>query len=123
MQDVRKGSEMGMTDREKVIKGLECHTGLCSESCPYYNITDYCFEELCRDALELLKMQEDRIGTLTRAIEQMPKPTKLLDVFGDGYAKVVRCMDCKWYSPEMSWCNNLNSPKEQTFYCADGKRR
>lgn len=47
-----------MIDREKVIKGLECHTGLCSESCPYYNITDYCCEELCRDALELLKEQE-----------------------------------------------------------------
>ena len=37
--------------------------------------------------------------------------------------EIVRCKDCKWYSSEMSWCNNLNSPKEQTFYCADGKRR
>lgn len=47
-----------MIDREKVVRGLECHAGLCSESCPYYNITDYCFEELCRDTLELLKEQE-----------------------------------------------------------------
>lgn len=36
---------------------------------------------------------------------------------------VVRCNDCKWYSAEISWCNNSMSPKEQTFFCADGKRR
>ena len=53
-----------MVDRDKVIEGLECHTGLCSESCPYYNITDYCFEELCRDVLELLKKQEGQIKQL-----------------------------------------------------------
>ena len=34
---------------------------------------------------------------------------------------VVRCKDCKWYSSETSWCNNLMSPKEQNFFCADGK--
>ena len=36
---------------------------------------------------------------------------------------LVRCKYCKWYSPEISWCNNFHSPKEQTFYCADGKKR
>lgn len=35
--------------------------------------------------------------------------------------ELVRCKDCEWYSPEISWCNNLMSPKEQTFFCADGK--
>ena len=58
-----KGGMM-MVDREKVIKGLECHAGLCSESCPYYNITDFCFEELCMDAIELLKEQEGQIERL-----------------------------------------------------------
>ncbi len=38
-------------------------------------------------------------------------------------SKIVRCRDCKWYSPEISWCNNFHSPKEETFYCADGKKR
>ena len=37
--------------------------------------------------------------------------------------QIVRCKNCKWYSPETSWCNNSMSPKEQTFFCADGKRR
>ncbi len=37
--------------------------------------------------------------------------------------EIVRCNDCEWYSPEISWCNNSMSPKEPTFFCADGKRR
>ena len=64
-----------MPDREKVIKGLECCTcdlpldnkvhfsDLC-ELCPYYNKkTDYCFRkvELMRDALALLKEQQEKI--------------------------------------------------------------
>ena len=47
-------------------------------------------------------------------VEKIKEPFKNL-VF------VVRCKDCEWYSPEISWCNNLMSPKEQTFFCADGK--
>ena len=40
-----------------------------------------------------------------------------------GQPQIVRCKDCRSYSSEISWCNNLMSPKEQTFFCADGKRR
>lgn len=36
---------------------------------------------------------------------------------------IVRCNDCKWYWPDILWCNNSMSPKEQTFFCADGDRR
>ena len=50
-----------MSNREKVIKGLECckaiHIYLCS-GCPYYDddLDDSnCQESLCADALELLK--------------------------------------------------------------------
>ena len=36
---------------------------------------------------------------------------------------VVRCRDCKWYDERISLCDNLGLPREQTFFCADGKRR
>lgn len=35
--------------------------------------------------------------------------------------EIVRCLECKWYSPEISWCNSSMTPKEPTFFCADGK--
>lgn len=41
----------------------------------------------------------------------------------DNHGELIRCKECKWYSPDSSWCNNLQSPKEQTFFCADGERR
>ena len=51
-----------MTDREKVIKGLEtcyCPPSKC-EDCPYYDLPDeqICNNALCLDALALLKEQE-----------------------------------------------------------------
>ena len=49
-----------MTEREKVIKGLECHflieMAQC-EKCPYYCKTS-CTDELAKDALALLKAHE-----------------------------------------------------------------
>ena len=148
---------MMMVDREKVIKGLEhCEKQGC-DGCPYYPNDDGC--RLNQDALALLKEQEDlkerheilvnhadtmlamlkerneKIAVLNRFIEQMPKPTKLLDVFCDGYAKVVRCKDCRYGEPTKNGagddciqCNNddlwldgnLNFPD---WFCADGERR
>ena len=56
-----------MTDREKVIKGLECCTGYCDEEtgCPYYGDEEPfdCEERLRRDAIALLKAQEPRVMT------------------------------------------------------------
>ena len=48
-----------MTDREKVIKGLECcgATMNCNE-CPYDSEMGGCFRNLKADALKLLKEQE-----------------------------------------------------------------
>ena len=51
-----------MTDREKVIKGLEQCTKVpyvCDDDCPYYH-TSLCREELKNDALVLLKEQEEQ---------------------------------------------------------------
>lgn len=54
-----------MTDREKVIKGLEMHaSGMCNvltsngrEYCPYWENNDNCMVGLLKDALSLLKSQ------------------------------------------------------------------
>ena len=55
-----------MTDREKVIKGLEClanNCSVCYSDCPYYKIPS-CFRMISADALALLKAQEPREMTL-----------------------------------------------------------
>ena len=44
-------------------------------------------------------------------------------VWNDNHGELIRCRDCKWYDTELSFCDNFNLPREQTFYCADGKRR
>ena len=59
-----------MTDREKVIKGLEC-CGFdhCEPiDCPYYVEKNNCENMLMRDALALLKAQEPRVLTLEEAL-------------------------------------------------------
>ena len=37
--------------------------------------------------------------------------------------EVVRCKDCKWYDERISICDNCGLPREQTFFCADGKHK
>ena len=92
---------------------------------------------LALDVLNTLKEQDERIGALTRAIKHMPKLTKLLDVYGDGYAKVVRCENCKHgnlYCTEdvcgetLIECNrpDLGDVIEihgWKWFCADGERK
>ena len=36
---------------------------------------------------------------------------------------LVLCKDCKWYDEQISMCDNCGLPREQTFFCADGKRK
>ena len=62
-----------MTDRQKVIKGLEhCDFGVsdtCYEKeCPYYQSHD-CTDELKNDILVLLKEQEMEIRQLRLALD------------------------------------------------------
>ena len=54
-----------MTDREKVIKGLECCNSLhndsivkCATDCPYWEFDAKCRGFVMHDALALLKAQE-----------------------------------------------------------------
>ena len=37
--------------------------------------------------------------------------------------ELVRCKDCKWYDERISLCDNCGLPREQTFFCADGKHK
>lgn len=77
--------------------------------------------------LAILKERNEKIAVLNRFIEQMPKPTKLLDVFGDGYAKVVMCKDCK-YGEQMCkpWtdiiCTQNRATHNPDWFCADGEK-
>lgn len=38
-------------------------------------------------------------------------------------AFIIRCKDCRWYDEKISFCDNCHLPREQTFFCADGKRK
>ena len=114
-----------MPNREKVIKGLEnCTTGFeCPPECPYL---DYCndltkpmFVELAKDALNLLKYQQEQI--------------KLLHIANDVVAdyltqpQIVRCKDCKYHATDMvcghpsEWGNNeTRNHCDPEWFCADG---
>lgn len=100
-----------MTDREKVIKGLEtCAAGInsCSK-CPY--------NDRCR-------------GVSNAAMAEAVKLLKNADL-----VKVVRCRDCRFWEPENAEegdtsgrCRNdyapcQNQQTDMTWFCADGQGR
>lgn len=92
-----------MTDRENVIKGLECCTGdLSCTKCPYHE-EEYCRSALERDALELLKEREN----------------------------IVRCKTCKYWDDTSEcryiggwcFCDRLKFSTSPDWYCADGEEK
>lgn len=93
------------------------------------NEPEYCMGQMVDDTLELLKEHEQRINALQMAIERTQKPTKLLDVFGKNYAKIVRCKDCKHgcgrghglYCQFIA-CEKTGAFHKEDWFCADGKR-
>jgi len=145
-----------MADREKVIKGLEhCTRDRCKD-CPYDPDCEMCsaFSILANDALELLKEYEDlekrydniidnsdamltllkernaQITVLQWFIENMSKPTELLDAFKENYTKIVQCKDCKYGEPcnEYVYCRKEigtieTSIHKPDWFCADGERK
>ena len=76
-----------MIDREKVIKGLEicsefgawhgrdCHINKTYKDCPYRDCETGCVTTIAKDALALLKEQEEAMkikdGTISNLIEQI----------------------------------------------------
>lgn len=75
--------------------------------------------------LAILKERNEKIAVLNRFIEQMPKPTKLLDVFCDGYAKIVRCKYCENKECEgregRIVCGITGEDHLPDWFCADGE--
>ena len=76
--------------------------------------------------LKIIDEQKDRIGVLERTIAQMPKPVKLLDVFGDNYEKIVRCKNCRHRSTSQCPCQYSGDPyyswdPDDDWFCADGE--
>lgn len=121
-----------MTDREKVIKGLEVCTSIedgesCPKKCPYYQDVCYGYDQLMRDALALLKEQE----------AELQKGRYYSDVFDIGYKagkeSIVLCKDCKNADYGIDEDGNrfmkcIGSVKcyggtTPDFFCADGVMR
>lgn len=75
-----------MTDREKVIKGLECcafylHERQCRK-CPYYPDYQDCRSLLIQNAKEILKAQQPRLLTLEEVVAHYSLPPVFPDDFG-----------------------------------------
>ena len=87
---------------------------------------DFMIDWVLMNCSVLLKEQEERIGVLERTIEHMPKPVKLLDVFGDNYEKIVRCKNCRFKECEgrngLIVCDITGESHQPEWFCADGER-
>lgn len=60
-----------MTD-EQIIKALEAHTSQNCGDCPYdTNLTDMCVSPVMKDALDLIKRQQEEIDLLKMDNEKM----------------------------------------------------
>ena len=113
-----------MIDIGKVIKGLECclNNDCHIDKCPYCEFIDneyVCFEDyLMRDALALLKEQEERIeiqkenfATMVAQIAVQPQ--------------IVRCRDCKYGNVTFNGivlCSK-GGMRKPDWFCADGERK
>ena len=85
MPELRKKGEVGMSDIEKVIKGLEAHATAsgCIKNCPYWRIDNLnCSQELAADALALLKSYEPRVMTYEEVVEHYSLPPVFPDDLG-----------------------------------------
>ena len=131
-----------MPDREKVIKGLNsCSgSGTCVNSCPYYDNcgNNYsCTSNLAKDALALLKEQEQDIQNLIADFDDLREEhEKLLDkkipLITSG-KNVIQCKDCKYGKqlfPDYISCqisdeneSGCHASHKPEWFCADGDRR
>lgn len=113
-----------MPKMEKVTKGLEeCTSGHCYY-CPYSNYgerTAYCQTKIDKDALAVIKDQQQKIWELTELNEHLNDKLK-------SQPQIVRCKDCKHKEESVSpswegWCNRLHCGCDNDWFCADGERR
>ena len=117
-----------MTDREKVMKGLECCIASdddheCQEECPYY---DACWSEgeirgyvlLKKDALELLKAQEPRVLTLEE-VEALEEGTIVWVEENYGGQRYLNPMVCNGHG----FFGNFYLGIDINYWLCDGKKR
>lgn len=104
-----------MIDREKVIKGLECHAEVNCVECPYRDGWRTCKfgETLLADAIALLR-EQDNCENCAIAIEDRQP--------------VVRCKDCKYGEQcippcEDRYCIFYDERHDGKWFCADGERK
>lgn len=102
-----------MTDREKVIKGIECCLTLdssCGE-CPYYSYEDIqeldCERNLRHDALALLKEHGEQIKNRDKSLEKAREEIKWLrEMLKEQKAvKPIIYKEDDWMS---AFCGNCN---------------
>lgn len=99
---------IGMPDREKVIKGLECCTkgGVCFSDCPYSKevpmVDGRCITTVQADALALLKEQEPIEPIISYGTFRCGNCRNIVG-YNDGYGRGYQnnfCSDCgrkvKW---------------------------
>ena len=124
------------TKMEMVCKALQqCTMPSDSEGyetqcgdCPYFDpdcSVSVCKQQLCDDALALLKEQEHK-DRMFHALEEDWKRLK-------EQPQIVRCKDCKHYRKStrypdtnliMDYCAiNMITGKDDNWFCADGERR
>lgn len=114
-----------MVDRQKVLKGLECclksWNGACDPECPYNcecRMNAEVFQTVMRDALELLKEQQETIasfqGTIYKLNAELEKQPEIIQC-GD-----CQCMSTSPYKP--SCWKNRRRGDDGNWFCADGER-
>ena len=127
-------------DREKVIKGLECCTGLgCHHGCEYLH--NGCTELLKKDALALLKEQVSQ-GVVDQIRWERDMALSQLEQIGKGLGSkmddivallkeqevVIRCKDCKFRYFDQDNIPYCELPDHEVYpsddwFCADGIRK
>lgn len=114
-----------MPDREKVIKGLECHRidnnhRINCADCPYYVDDDshiLCVNDLHDDALAILQEQEADMIALKNAYKELAEKGSV----------IVRCKDCDNRECDgragTIVCGITGESHSRLWFCADGERK
>ena len=115
-------------DREKVIKGLECHAEVNCTECPYRVDWHTCpfGETLLVDAVTLIKEQEKTWKFYVDKCDE-------LYFIAKNRVEIVRCKDCIHRGKsekcvlaaisEEKDCSLFMLDNRGEWFCADGKRR
>lgn len=107
-----------MPDRKKVLKGLQHCTAWAGlhecqpkvgDDCPYVDEAD-CKLTIMRDALELLKEQEEQLSIKTENFNRLIAKISVMP-------KIVQCKDCKHHLGCDDWIVNGDD-----WFCGDGER-